>query len=78
MVKNPNSVELHTPHTCEHCQALLDNVAPFREECRQVFDIPPIQINVTEHRVQYKVCPICNQVNQGSFPARVDAPTQYG
>jgi transposase len=78
MVKNPNSVELHTPHTCEHCQALLDDVAPFREECRQVFDIPPIQINVTEHRVQYKVCPICNQVNQGSFPARVDAPTQYG
>jgi transposase len=78
MVTNPNSIELHTPHACEHCRASLDNVAPFREESRQVFDIPPVQIDITEHRVQYKVCPICNQVNQGTFPAGVEAPTQYG
>jgi transposase len=78
MVTNPNSVKLHTPHTCEHCQASLESVVPFREECRQVFDIPPVQIDVTEHRVQSKVCPICNQINQGSFPTGVEAPTQYG
>jgi transposase len=78
MVKTPDSVELHTPHTCEHCQASLQSAAPFREECRQVFDIPPVKIDITEHRVQYKVCPNCNKVNQGLFPIGVEASTQYG
>jgi transposase len=65
-------------HTCEHYYASLESIAPFREECRQVFDIPPAQIDITEHHVQYKVCPICNQVNQGAFPTGVEAFTQYG
>jgi len=78
MVKTPDSVILHTPHICEHCQTSLENVTSFREDRRQVFDIPPVKIEVIEHCTEHKVCPNCNKVNQGSFPAGVEATTQYG
>jgi len=45
---------------------------------RQVFDLPALAVVVTEHHVQQKYCPSCQQWVQGVFPAGVNAPTQYG
>ena len=45
---------------------------------RQVFDIPPVELLVTEHQVAVKDCPACGQTNQGHFPFEVSNVVQYG
>ncbi len=45
---------------------------------RQCFDIPPIQIEVTEHQAEVKKCPHCKNRNVATFPEGVIAPAYYG
>ncbi|NJO92072.1 MAG: IS66 family transposase [Chloroflexia bacterium] len=45
---------------------------------RQVFDLPPTILQVSEHRVESKTCPNCQRVHLGEFPLGVNAPVQYG
>ena len=47
------------------------------EEVRQVFDLPPVRVEVVEHRVQARRCR-CGEVTTGEFPAQASAPTCYG
>lgn len=47
-------------------------------ERRQVHDLPPLQLEVTEHQTLAARCPACQTVTHGSFPPEVTAPTQYG
>jgi transposase len=46
-------------------------------ETRQVFDLPPLRCEVTEHQVAEARC-ACGKVHRGTFPAAVSAPVQYG
>jgi transposase len=46
-------------------------------ERRQVFDIPPIRVRVTEHQLVKRQCG-CGTVTTADAPAGVDAPVQYG
>jgi transposase len=78
MVADPQHVERHGVDHCPHCQTDLSTVAPSGYERRQVFDIPPVQIEVTEHQAEIKECPDCRQTVKGSFPADVQHATQYG
>src|SRR5712692_942102 len=77
-VEDPDVLIPHAPACCEACGADLWAVAARRTERRQVFDLPPMALFVTEHRVEEKVCPDCGQVNQGHFPEEVTQPVQYG
>ena len=77
-VQNPDRVEVHSPKTCTDCETSLEGVAIFGVNKRQVFDLPPISVIVTEHQAEIKVCPCCGKRNQGEFPERVKAFTQYG
>jgi transposase len=45
---------------------------------RQVFDIPPPKIEITEHQAEVKYCTCCNKPVTAAFPSGVRAPVQYG
>ena len=77
-VLNPSNVELHSPKICSECQTSLESVAAIDISKRQVFDIPPISVTVTEHQAETKLCPCCGKKNQAEFPKGVNAFTQYG
>jgi len=77
-VENPNQVELYRVKKCRHCDALLEKVETQGYEKRQVFDVPPVRIQVTEHRAEIKECPKCHKKTIGGFPKAVTQPVQYG
>ena len=71
-------VVIHHPQICQGCGCRLEDVEPEKTIRRQVFDLSPLNIQVTEHRVLIKVCPNCYYKNEGAFPKHVTQPTQYG
>lgn len=77
-VTSPDEVVRHRPLVCAHCQQPLEGVAGQLKERRQVHDLPEIRLVVREHQVEEVWCPACQQMSQGSFPAGVEAPVQYG
>ena len=77
MVDDPTHTVLHTASTCPHCGRSLIDTSPEGYERRQVFDIPPLVLEVTEHRAEKKRC-LCGHLTTASFPGGVTAPVQYG
>jgi transposase len=78
MVATPDYVEAHLVTSCPHCQTDLSDIEPGGCEKRQLFDVPPVRLEVTEHQAEIKQCPGCGQQVKGAFPAHVTQPTQYG
>lgn len=74
----PDAVVVHAAQECVCCGKNLQNVRVTDYECRQVFDIPPIKMQVTEHRSEMKDCPYCHAINKAVFPGNVTQPVQYG
>jgi len=71
-----DAIVIHdVPRQCQACQRKLP--AACVGETRQVFDLPLLAFEVTEHRAMRAVCG-CGQVHTGAFPAAVNAAVQYG
>ncbi len=78
MVAEPTYVIPHQLDHCNDCGVSLENVPVSRVEKRQVFDIPPVEVEVFEHQAEIKQCPCCQKEVKASFPANVTQPVQYG
>ena len=78
MVPDPDHIVEHREKVCAHCGKVHFQEPLSVRGRRQVFDIPPPRIEVTEHRVLDWVCCGCHHENQGKFPIEVSGPTQYG
>lgn len=75
---HPDHIIEHSVDHCSDCGLDLSTQSTAKFETRQVFDIPPIRIEVTEHRAQIKTCPCCQNRNKAAFPQAVSQPVQYG
>ncbi len=73
----PDHEITHEPGTCCGCGADLHDADVVGVERRQVFDLPPVRIEVTEHRLVAKACS-CGTVTKAPAPDGVGAPVQYG
>jgi transposase len=77
LVDNPDFTEIHKVEKCTNCDKNLEDEEADSYEIRQVFDIPPVKITVTEHRAEIKICS-CGCTNKGKFPEEAKNPVQYG
>ena len=72
----PDKIIVHNvPDQCQACQ--LELAFAYVVEARQVFDLPVLQFEVTEHHAMQAIC-ACGHVHTAEFPAEVRATVQYG
>jgi transposase len=77
LVANPNERVRHEPGPCGGCGADLVDAAEVGVQRRQVFDLPPVSVRVTEHQLIARRCG-CGTTTSGVAPEGVVAPVQYG
>ena len=72
----PDKIVVHSvPDQCQACH--LELPFAYVSETRQVFDLPVLQFEVTEHHAMQAICS-CGHVHTAEFPAGVRATVQYG
>jgi transposase len=76
-VDDPDEVVVHEPGWCAGCGRDARTGEQVRTERRQVFDLPPTTVTVTEHQIVTRRCR-CGVESSGQAPDRVAAPVQYG
>ena len=75
----PDRIVEHSVPACNNCGWNLSEVAgESTSDKRQVFDIPPLKLEASEHRLLNKICPGCGSANCGEFPGSINPGVQYG
>jgi hypothetical protein len=76
-VADPTRRRRHEPHACAGCSGDLGDAPVVGVESRQVFDLPVIALEVTQHDLVSRQCS-CGRVTKAAAPVGVNAPVQYG
>ena len=77
MVQEPDAIIIYDVAHCCGCGTTLEKTGT-HYKARQVFDLPTISMQVTEHRVMEKTCSHCGRENKGVFPEGLVQQAQYG
>jgi transposase len=78
MVDAPDHIVVHRVDSCSSCGGPLERIETEDYEKRQVFDLPPLKLETTEHRAERVKCPHCGCISKAAFPEAVTQPVQYG
>jgi len=73
----PQHIQIHSLLECQ-CGEDLSKEPALDFAHRQVFDLPALKLECTEHRAEIKECPCCERICTAPFPADIHAPVQYG
>jgi transposase len=76
-VEKPDHTVIHRRRGNCSCGRYLNHASIIGVTKRQVFDVPEIQVKVTEHQAQTIQCE-CGKVHTTDFPNGINAPAQYG
>ena len=76
--EKPDHVIPHKPQACSCCGEDLTDAPTTLKERRQVFDVPPVQLECTEHQAYQVRCPRCGENSTADFPQEVRGAVQYG
>ena len=77
----PDAVCAHGPRACDHCGLPFAADAPptcIAGERRQVFELPPLALVCTEHRLAERTCARCGVTSRGVYPPEARTTVQYG
>lgn len=77
-LQKPTRVIVHRPAQCRHCLSPLVEERSTGSERRQVVELVPARLRVTEHRAEVVRCPHCGRRTKAVFPEGVRAVVQYG
>jgi transposase len=78
-VDSVQEVVIHEAPLCTHCGEDLQHIPGKVIRTAQVFDIPRIELQVTEHHKVSKCCPTCNRHMVAELPGTLDyIDAQYG
>lgn len=77
-IENPDRTLITGAGNCTICGQSLHGAQIVRQERRQVLDLPPMRLEVTEHQALSCICPHCHSPSRGEFAAGVTQPVQYG
>ena len=77
-VATPDVIVVHEVSCCASCKKSLKKIKAVAIEKRQVFDLPEVRLQATEHQAEIKVCPGCQKQTKATFPAGVNQTVQYG
>lgn len=78
LTQKPTRVVRHRPAQCRYCLGSLGEGQSTGTERRQVIDLVPARLRVTEHRAEVVRCPSCGRRTKAEFPEGVRASVQYG
>jgi transposase len=76
-VAHPEVREVHKAEGVCECGRAIGQGKVLGYGRRQVFDLPVIKLQVTEHQAERRQCS-CGKVHEAAFPKGVAAPVQYG
>ena len=76
-VARPDREIRHEPGACRGCGAVLAGRPVTGVERRQVFDLPPVRAEVTEHQLIERECG-CGHRTKAAAPHGAEGPVQYG
>jgi len=76
--ENPDRTIVHPVASCQACCCSLQQSPVSGHRSRQVIDLPPLKLEVTQHQVEQKLCPGCGCQNEAAFPTEAKTSVQYG